>query len=163
MMIKSRDYDAWREEIEKFGLMEHLLAIDVGLEKAQGMVVKLPFNNWIEDWEVLLLVTKNPASEGRLKAKYVNLYLWDANISEEIDSEVRRIVDIEWKERQIVVRGQLALPAQYQAVCQLVYRNNERYEGNEDLEAYCINDALHLTISQCPEPFNDTFKLNPEL
>jgi hypothetical protein len=162
MRIKSKDYDAWRLEMNKFGLMEHLLEIDIGLERAQGIVARFPFNNWMEDWETLALATKNPASEGRLKAKYVNLYFYDTDVAEGVVSEVRRIVDIEWKERQRAVRGQVAIPAQYQIVSQLVYRDGEKYEGDEDLEAYCINDELHLMITDCAAPFNDAFQLNPE-
>jgi hypothetical protein len=41
LKIKSKNYDAWRVEMDKFGSMEHMTAIDVGLVRAQAIVVTL--------------------------------------------------------------------------------------------------------------------------
>ena len=117
--------------------------IDIGIETAQAMEVKRPFKNSVEEWEQLAITTKNNASYDKLKNKYLNLYFIDTDIDENIQSEVRRIIDFEWKERVKGKSGQPAIPAQYQAVCMLVEQNGDRYEGDEELEAYLINEGFH--------------------
>jgi hypothetical protein len=53
--------------MDKFGSMEHMTAIDVGLVRAQAIVVTLPFRNWEEEWEAQATFARNVASEDSLK------------------------------------------------------------------------------------------------
>jgi hypothetical protein len=99
------------------------------------------------------LFTKNAASEDTFRKKYTHLYFRDTS---EEESEVRRIVDVEWREKQ---PGKKQPRAQYQVVCQLVAKSDEKYEGDEDLCPYMINEALHEMILECPEPYNQAFQL----
>jgi hypothetical protein len=119
--------------MDKFGSMEHMTAIDVGLVRAQAIVVTLPFRNWEEEWEAQATLARNVAYEDSLKNKYVHLFLCDNDTI-----EIRRIIDIEWREK---LPGKNQARAQYHLVCKLVAKDNENYTGDEDLEPYLINES----------------------
>jgi hypothetical protein len=101
--------------------------------------ILLPFNNYLEEWEHVARVTKNSAQEKLIKDKYMYIYLYDDDAS-----DLRRVVDIEWKPRQ---RGVSGSEAQYVVVTQLITTLSDQDDAS--MEPYFINSTLHEMIQLC--------------
>ena len=79
-------------------------------------------------------MTKNSAQEKLIKDKYMYIYLYDDDAT-----DLRRVVDIEWKPRQ---RGVSGSEAQYVVVTQLIITTLSD-QDDASMEPYFINSALH--------------------
>ena len=83
-------------EHAKFIDADELCKIDSCLEVAQRTTI-VKFNNWVEDWENIIISTKNEICRGKLMLKYKNIFIYDPDADMDDNSKVRRVVDIEWK------------------------------------------------------------------
>ena len=116
-----------------------MFKLDIGLEVAvaRGVVI---FKNYIEhDWEDISIITQNSVNAEKLLNKYKFVYFYDTDSDGEGSTEIRRVVEIEWKKLPRPNRSQ------YHAVKQCVL-------CNEDYEPYIINESLHEMVAACPLP-----------
>lgn len=95
--------------------------------------------------------TKNNGHEDRLTNQYRHLYFYDRDVL-----EIRRIIQIEWKQR---ANG---LAAQHACVTALIENVDEvaRVTGGTDgdeeevYESYYINEIMQEMIKDAPHPYN---------
>ena len=88
--------------------------------------------------------------------KYRNLYFFDRD-----ELEIRRIIQIEWKQRS---RGVVAQHFCFTALVMRVDEDDSASEGTndtgeEELESYDINETLHEMIKDAPHPYNNGRKM----
>jgi len=128
------------------------------LEIAQSK--RRDFNNYIEDWEAVVILTNNSANIEKLRAKYMHLHFYDDD-----EKEVYRIVNIEWHQVDPKFDRRRGLKSQYQVVC-IPLHISQVDEDDVDDDAsdseyigYVINDELHNMIRDCRVPYNDAFNL----
>jgi hypothetical protein len=124
----------------KWTAADEICKLNLSLVQAAA-IVALRFKNWIEDeWEFQAIVTKNTATYDALMGKYKFLYFIDPD-GDNGAIEVRRVVDIEWQ-----LRRAGGTVSKYNVVTQLVSKDEEAVEGDEDYIPYEINEALHNMI-----------------
>ena len=135
--MKEPQYYADQIELAKWTDVDEICPLDIKL--IQTALILLPFNNYLEDWDHVARVTKNSALEKLIKDKYMYIYLYDDDAT-----DLRRVVDIEWKPRQ---RGVSGSEAQYVVVTQLITTLSDQDDAS--MEPYFINSTLHEMIQLC--------------
>ena len=78
------------------------------------------------------------------------------------NSDVYRVVNIEWHQVTNSAERRSGMKSQNQVVAQCIARNGQDLQG-DDREivyvGYVINDLLHDMIRRCLEPYNDDYDL----
>jgi hypothetical protein len=159
-LLLERDEQNYSIEYKKFTDDDELCRLDLGLEAAQ--TTTLPFNNFLEDWESVAIFTMNDVNLEKLKAKYMHIHFYDADADKDHNSEVYRVVDVEWHEVKSSAERKAGKRSQNQVVAVCIERNGETVQessGDKVYIGYVINKMLHSMIRDCPEPYNDAFKL----
>ena len=92
----------------------------------------------------------------------MHIHFYDADADKDHNSEVYRVVDVEWHEVKSSAERKAGKRSQNQVVAVCIERNGETVQessGDKVYIGYVINKMLHSMIRDCPEPYNDAFKL----
>ena len=76
-MITQRDETEYHAEYKKFTDADKLCRLHQALETAQS--TRRHFNNHLENWESIVIFTKNDIYIEKLKVKYINTIFYDAD------------------------------------------------------------------------------------
>jgi hypothetical protein len=152
-LVLQRDEVNYSAEYKKFTDDDELCRLDLGLEAA--LATKRGFNNFIEDWESVAIFTKNDVNLEKLKAKYMHIHFYDADADDDHNSDVYRVVNIEWHQVTSSAERRSGMKSQNQVVAMCIARNGEDlHDESREMEyvGYVINDMLHDMIRRCLEP-----------
>ena len=117
-----------------------------------ALATKRGFNNFIEDWESVAIFTKNDVILEKLKAKYMHIHFYDVDADDDHNSDVYRVVNIEWHQVTSSAERRSGMKPQNQVVAMCIARNGEDLHDDSremDYVGYVINDMLHDMIRQC--------------
>ena len=152
-LVLQRDEVNYSAEYKKFTDDDELCRLDLGLEAA--LATKRGFINFIEDWESVAIFTKNDVNLEKLKAKYMHIHFYDADVDDDHNSDVYRVVNIEWHQVTSSAERRSGMKSQNQVVAMCIARNGEDlHDDSREMEyvGYVINDMLHDMIRRCLEP-----------
>jgi hypothetical protein len=141
--LKELKFEGFRQQLDKWTNENAFVKLGGDIE-ASSKIVPLTFKNWIGDWEIDSIFTKNDVNDKKLLYKYQFLYFYDGDAD-----ETRRIVDIEWTRG---TGGINRVAAHYSLVTQI--KNNE---DDANIEAYVINESLHQMLQLALAPFNSSY------
>ena len=92
----------------------------------------------------------------------MHIHFYDADADDDHNSDVYRVVNIEWHQVTNSAERRSGMKLQNQVVAQCIARNGQDLQG-DDREivyvGYVINDFLHDMIRRCLEPYNDAYDL----
>ena len=141
-LVLQRDEVNYSAEYKKFTDDDELCRRDLGLVAA--LATKRGFNNFIEDWGSVAIFTKNDVNFEKLKAKYMHIHFYDADADDDHNSDVYRVVNIEWHQVTSSAERRSGMKSQNQVVAMCIARNGEDlHDDSREMECvgYVINDV----------------------